>query len=279
MSDEIRFDDLQTSNELTPIYGRSPYEKIGKSDSDFQRGFVIYIGGFNPHIGNNRMINPRVVFHDYDSRGPYGIGSQDELEFEVLKLGRSGLLRAATKKSYPDVFSQNLGKIDYGYKPCIVTYILDVHNLEFQKQDGSGRPDSFNQPVVFRRNKVVVADDGTPASFRYLGNEQLTFSDLKHHQVEGASALIFYNNMLDQGGKPIEKPGGHDLPPLEYCMDMYIRTEQGKRLYAFTDAELESLKKGEGGALANNFGDPISQYLTMVFDPPHTNGGSDGPYP
>jgi hypothetical protein len=269
---------IQTSNELTPIYGKSVYEASGKEDSSFKRGVVIYIGGFNPRNGNDKNFNPRFVYHNYDEK----ISNQDQLEQAVVSLGRNWKLNAATKRPFPDVFSASLGKVDYGWKPCIVTYILDVYGFEFQIQDQTKNPNSQNQPIVFRRNKIVVTDDGQPILAKFLGNEFGTFSDLKHLTIEGASSLRFYNNMIDENNKvPAQPADPTNSPEREYCMDMYIRTEQGRSLFSFSDTDLESLKKGDKEFLdhvSENRQLPVSQFLAMVFDPPHTNGGGNGPH-
>jgi hypothetical protein len=261
--------ELRTSNELTPIYGYSPLEKRGSvNDSAFKRGIVIYIGGFSPKVGNERMINPRMVYYDFVPNG-LGIKNQDDLELQVLIYGRSGLLKMDDidnnvpddkKRGFPYVFDDNINQIHFGSKPCIVSYILDVDYLEFQTPCVEEGEKSLNQPVVFRRNKVIVSDQNQTTIDEYEENACLCFSNLIHKHVESASTLRFYNNMIDPSGEVLNS---RDDGPYRYCMDMYIRTEMGRKLQS-PMAQATTL-----GAESN--------WLTMVFDPPQENGGGHGP--
>jgi hypothetical protein len=278
MAEFFEPDGLLTTNELTPIYGKSIYKISGNSDENFRRGVVIYIGGTQLQYGNSKIFHPRFVYHDYDEAIP----DQNSLELAVLSLGRQGKLQAAAGKAFPDVFSADMSKVNFGWTPCIVTYILDVYGYQFQQSDPAGNLErSLNQPIVFRKTKAVVTDNGSASAYKYLGNQQGTFSDLEHLSVDGVSSLRFYNNMLDESGEVPPKPDDYEvIPAREYCMDIYIRTEQGRKVFSLSEEDIQAIKVGDTAyccdLIEKNEIAPM-QYLAMVFDPPQTNGGSSGP--
>jgi hypothetical protein len=264
-----------TSNQLTLCYGHTPLEK-NKDHPDIKRGFIVYIGGEYRYPGFNKIINPRMFYYDFDKN----IKNQIEFEKKLIDTIRSGKglmndekinKNSSANGPFPNIFQSNLNQIDFGWKPCFVSYILDVTDMEFIAPNIDEGPNYLNQPIIFRRDKVIVSDSGIASIENYDGNN--SFFDLVHRTHEGTSILAMKNLMLDRHGKPIKKPKGmssNKLPYWDHCMDIQVRMEQGKkskRKVADTTAVSQPFIAVPGS----------SKWLTIVFDPPQTNGGGGGP--
>jgi hypothetical protein len=255
-----------TSNQLTMCYGNSPLEKRNSNDR-IMRGFIIYIGGLNMYPGFDKIINPLIFYKDFVN---YDENNQKIFEKEVVQKIRTGigvinnLPAVGQYPQFPNILQNNLNTINFGWKPCFVSYILDVPGMDFVKPLNNQRSNYLNQPVIFRRDKVIIDYQGVANVVKY--NENQSFFDLRYRKYRNASILSMTNLMRDRQGRRIQKPTvpSNDMPYWDHCMDIHIRMEQGRR-----------------GRAANNGLDLAvpgsNNWLTIVFDPPQTNGGGGGP--
>jgi hypothetical protein len=159
---------------------------------------------------------------------------------------------------------------NFGWVPCKVSYILFSRGAEFQRPD---EHDPQIQPVVFRRDKMVLDNAGKAKVESYRANH--SFFNLECARIvdcdeNTADVLRFDNLMLvNAEGKELgSRPTNPEDVRFDYCMDIHIRLELA-RLYSMI-AGTSSL-----GTLRDaGF---IEKWTTIVFDPPQSNGGDGGP--
>jgi hypothetical protein len=134
------------------------------------------------------------------------------------------------------------------------------------------------QPVVFRRDKVVIDSSGKAAVRRYRAN--YSFYNLNTDHVEGASILRFDNLMFKNAddeplGKMPTDPARRAADRIDYCMDIHIVVDQ--------DRLMDSLSAKHAADSSDNQASPLfdigslHKTVTIVFDPPQSNGGGSGP--
>jgi hypothetical protein len=292
-----------TTNELSISHGYSPIVKRNKKDPFF-RGYFVYITEFDRRLGYNSAINSRIGYYDYDS----SIKNIDDLTNLVITEGRAGRLDThitSSTHSFP-ILRTNLGQIDFGWDQCDVCYILDIAGWSFQPLPNNSNPSDLNQPVVFRKNKVINKTSMDYKIDGYLPNK--CFYNLKVENINNCSVVNFSNFMLDEYGVKIEYQSC-DLREWHYCMDMHIRIEQNnfnlKKIFSFIndkerEAELfniidgffsselsKSISDAENVESASiryvspsvivNSPSNLPDFLVIVFDPPNCNGGGSGP--
>jgi hypothetical protein len=294
-----------TTNELSISHGHSPIVKRQKTN-EFRRGFFVYITDFDRNLGYDYSINSRIGYYDYDCN--CSISGIDKLVELVIKEGRSGQLKThitSSTKSFP-LLRTNLGQIDFGWDACDVCYILDIPGWSFQPLQADTNPSEINQPVVFRKNKVINKTSSEYKIDSYLSNK--CFYNLKVENNFDASIVKFSNFMLDESGIKITY-SSNDTREWHYCMDMYIRIEQNvfniKKIFSVFDrSELvdelidkldeivnsvqnkEHIIESSDAAYSARYQSPsvvvdspenLPEFLTIVFDPPNCNGGGSGP--
>lgn len=256
--------DILTSNELTGLYGQPPSKTI--KDTELFRGFVIYLEVFSQ---GGQGIFARTFYKDFQT------GSIDEQKyFELEVIHKAPNFDPAPKPGdpmevFPSTLSDDIRSIDFGWEPCRVSYILKSDYAAFVSPNPE---DEYIQPIVFRRNKVVIADDETTDIKTYRPNH--SFFNLEYDSVQGCSVLRFDNLMLinaagDALGATPTDESEKAKKRYDYCMDIHIRVSQTK---------MQNLAAGKVDAVAGLIDlRSIERAITIVFDPPQTNGGSSGP--
>lgn len=244
-----------TSNQLTAIHGDSPQMKKTVDDGSVERGIIIYLEMFGK--GARGGIYGRIFYKNFDKEIP----DQDAFEKAVVDKAKTcGFDDASKGKQWPGVFSDRVNEVNFGWRRCRVSYILNSNSAKFIAGAGPKDDDAISlfQPVVFRRDKIVFPASGKPSIERYLSNH--TFYNLSVGSIEGypdCSVIRFDNLMLmDADGTRMEEPSD----PAErakkkylYCLDIHILVDQDT----------------ENGADAGG--------IVVVFDPPIANGGGGGP--
>lgn len=290
-----------TTNELSVSHGHSPIVTKQKQ-SQFLRGFFVYITDYDEKNGYCSTINSRIGYYDYDST----ISNIDDLIELVIKEGRAGRLSdfiTSNSHSFP-ILETNLGQIDFGWDQCDVCYILDYAGWSFQPLPDNSNPSDLNQPVVFRKNKII---NKTTADYKidaYLPNKCFYNLKVNNRHSSGCSIITFSNFMLDEYGNKIEYDDC-DTREWHYCMDMHIRIEQNvfnlqkilssidkDKLIAIINEIFNSSQSKEGvsesltltqtvkfqsPSLIVESPENLPDFLTIVFDPPNCNGGGSGP--
>ena len=261
-------DEIVTSNQLTGIFGRTPCDKNG--GEDLKRGYIVYL----EILGNagNGGIYARTLYKDFPDAD-----KKHHLQFEkdVIAKGNAGGLKgpATLKDPFPAIFDDQIQTVNFGWTPCRVSYILNAPFGAFVANDPA---QPLIQPVVFRRDKVVIDEFGKVGIKTYRANH--SFFNLEVEPVDGASVLRFDNLMLinangDALGIAPADETERKSKCYDYCMDIHIMLNQ-KRLMALFSAP--SLVEGETrpAIFEPEF---LQKTVTIVFDPPQSNGGGSGP--
>lgn len=266
---------IKTSNELTEIHGRPPTDEMDASKID--RGFVIYL----EVVGENGLLFARTFwtrYGEYEHEGRTHVGPADQRAFvsSILKHAPNGGLRKLVPdkqnpytENNPVYFTKDISRIDFGWKPIYVSYVLNNEHIKFQKLD----PKNIQkQPLVFRKNKMVNGSEEN-----YLKN--YSFFNLKDYDEGNASILEFSNHMIvDDRGTYIGDRPPHvdpkDLPEYPYCLDIMMDFPQDPLLNAL--AAISSVYNPKLIDDSERNGDFLNA-ITFVFDPPQGNGGGGGP--
>jgi hypothetical protein len=255
---------ILTSNQLSRIYGESPIANR-KPTSDLQRGYLIYIEL------TEKGIYARVFFKNFPD--PTNPDNQSNFEDEVIAKAVAGTIGdVSTGKEFPEVYQNHVNRIDFGWTPGHVSYILNSPVAKFLEPNPA---EPLVQPIIFREDKVVIDRHNVPSISNYIKNH--SFYNLQYISKSGAgyscSILRFDNLMLiNEIGDPLgKKPADSTLADkrkFEYCMDIPILIDSAKLSSAMSGDQIEA------GALrmAGSLGDAIA----IVFDPPQGNGGGGG---
>lgn len=261
-------DEILTSNQLTGIYGQEPAKK---QPIELTRGYIVYLEMFG--ATGQGGIYTRTFYLDF----PSNTEIPDQLAFEkaVIAKANSGGLKGMAKsgRAYPEIFDDQIQTVHFGWRPCHVSYILNSASCKFVDKDAAQR---LIQPVVFRRDKVVIDETGKAGIQRYRANH--SFFNLETDSVDGASILRFDNLMLvnaagDRLGQAPTDAAEKESKRFDYCMDIHIRVGQNKPL-AHALADLEETAVASAPLIEPQF---LDRTVTIVFDPPQTNGGGSGP--
>ena len=285
-----------TTNELSISHGHSPINK--KTVEKFKRGFFVYITEFDKRLGYTDAINSRIGYYDYDCE----IKNSNDLEKLVIEKGRLGELKSHIRgpnNEFP-LLRTNLGQIDFGWDPCDVSYILDISGWSFQDLTVNDKPSGLNQPMVFRKNKIINKNSIDYKIHSFLENK--CFYNLEVENTENISILRFSNYMLDKDGIKILYDQC-DKREWHYCIDMHIQIKQNtynfRKILSTTideknvdsiiemiekyyvadarDKKDQSIYKLEAGVFTVDSPSNLPEFLTIVFDPPNCNGGGSGP--
>jgi hypothetical protein len=273
---------LQTTNALTAAHGHSPLRP--RTPANFERGWVIYL-----EITANAFLRARQFYQDFT--GPVSSVEQQR-QFEQNVVANSRLpendpmsgpppakfgfdltlvdeANGRTKQPFPYAFYATLDRVDFGWKPCHVTYILANSYYNFLEPSATTPETSLSQPVVFRSSKVVEENQRGIVEGEYSPNYTYYNLTVDNTSEQNYSFLRFDNFMLDENGSPISRGAGGEIQRVwKYCMDMNVRVPSRK---------LNSLHRALAAKSANN---PIPRSsLIVVFDPPNTNGGGMGAEP
>lgn len=276
------------SNELTGGHGVSPVDKPKVAIEKFTRAFLIYVKlGADPAKADQQALRIRQFYHDYKD---LGLDTPDKLIAAAVNLGRKShadvdgdlppdlqqvpgfgnrdvKIPAQKRAPFPYIFAKGFDEVNFGWTPCHVIFVFDNADFQFVRPDDPG---SYNQPVVFRKNKAIQDEKGNwIAGGPYEENH--SFFNLTADYQDGYSYLIMENHMkVGSDQRPIEKPATgnpDDWPVWRYCMDINVRIPQN-RLTTFL-AEAETLSSGTQTG--------TTSWLTVVFDPPQNNGNGGGP--
>lgn len=260
--------EIVTTNQLTAIHGVEP---VRKKTADLKRGYIVYLEMFGPD--GTGGIYARTFYVDYS---PGGIEDQLAFEKTIIAAAKKGDFegKPATRGQYPEILDDQIQSVDFGWRPCRVSYILRSAFGVFVAAD-EAQP--LIQPVVFRRDKVVIDPAGKASIQQYLANN--SFFNLETDSVDGASVIRFDNLMLisateDALGDPPADFSERLAKRFEYCMDIHIQVDQQRLLGLLTAAAPMA-----GGSEHPPIIEPafLGKTTTIVFDPPQTNGGGSGP--
>lgn len=201
-------------------------------------------------------------------------------------------------RPFPYIFCDNIDEVHFGNVPCHVTYIFNTPFFKFLNtaSDPADRPLDNEQPMVLRSSKMIRDQSGKFIEKSY-GYPNDTFFNLE--VVDDPSdkySLMRFDNIMYGSSYSHNK---------EYCMDIYFdaptdkwQEEIADLLANFVD-KLKSDNVELGKVLEadceKSFRDSIREFVedlfdsspgiraiptnwvTMVFDPPQTNGGTGGP--
>jgi hypothetical protein len=293
-----------SSNELTGGHGVSPVARPKVPITNFTRAFLIYVRlAADPAAPENYGLKIRQFYHDYDK---LHLSTPEQLMNAAAKLGPksardiSGDLNVDLTRpfdistvpgfgdrdvrelphrraQFPYVFAKGFDEVNFGWTPCHVIFLFDNPDFQFVPPDHEG---SYNQPVVFRKNKAIQDIKGNwVAGGPYEENN--SFFDLRvgtgtvpatATEPERSYSYLIMDNHMKAGTQqvPIEKPttgDPHDWPVWRYCMDINVRIPQNRKSVLLGETE-ESLKASPSAA---------TSWLTVVFDPPQNNGNGNGP--
>ena len=286
--------EILTSNQLTGIYGHSPLKKKKPpADIKLTRGFIVYLEIFG--IAQKGGIFARTFYKDFANDDPQ---NQRDFETEVATAGLAGDIYKLTttapgapKEPWPKVLENQISEIHFGWKPCRVSYVLNSRFAEFiVPPDALHQPETEEerwaqnlvQPVIFRRDKVIIDDSGKARIDRYRPNH--TFYNLEVGVVDKAEScevIRFDNFMLlnEQGTSLGKEPSDiqqRNAKHYKYCMDAHIRVEQTKLTKVLEAADLPNgAKQIDDVEIVD--ASSIKGGIVIVFDPPQGNGGGSGP--
>jgi hypothetical protein len=277
---------LKTTNALTAAHGYSPLaERSFAEKGFFERGWVVYI-----EMRTDALLRVRQFYQNFDPEKS-SLEQQKTFENDVIAMSKGEDYDSAdsipAKKGFdlslvnqgdpinkkpfsletPYAFYDNLDRVDFGWRPCHVTYILSNEAYAFMEPDGQNPELGPNQPIVFRSTKVVEEKPGKYLEAEFLPNYTFFNENVDNVSAEAISFLRFDNFMLDEKGKQIKRVGREKDRKWDYCIDIYVRVP----LLRF-----KKYAKLAEGLPGNTYPE---RSLMIVFDPPHTGGGGQGGEP
>lgn len=255
---------LLTTNQNTLGHGDSPlkHKPIHRS---FRRGFIIYIT-----LTPNGLMSRQF----YCNFNRTGIASQYLFENILLRAGatifdeRDLRLPHHRRGQYPKVFEKNMNIVNFGWRPCKVTYILDRTPFKFIDIPNNQDENGPTQPVIFRRDKFI---DGTIQQFE----ANHSFYNLQTETVGDISYLRFDNFMLKADGSSLPRQPSStsdwENHRQKYCTDIYVELDQ-QRFGLSADPGIVIAGQSAESIIADT-----NPPLVTIFDPLQDNGGLGGP--
>lgn len=240
------------SNRLSPLHGDSPIERGPKLPE--KRIVLIYFAFAETGVSAKQYYYD---LHDAQPGQEHLRTHEDVIRAVIAAKGGGNVSQPGKPKPFPEAFDRGASVVNFGWQPCHVVYILDDPNYTLQQSDNDGNEKSLNQPVVFRESKIVK-EGGGYVKKSYKKNR--TFYNLRTED-RGDASLIRFDNIIRGpddvllGGRPAD-PRDQEAKKDEYCMDMHIEIRQNRKTI---------------------LGDDALPDVTIIFDPPQSNGGTGGP--
>jgi hypothetical protein len=269
------------TNRVSELHGYSICDRrSGKGWENPTRIFFIYIS-----LDPSFQLSVKQFYRDFNA------GSDiDKLEDEIFSEAKSpGNYKVPKgykpkKGEFPAVFRTGFESVDFGWKPCYVTMVIDIKGWKFSPWDKGKIKNEYEETIIFRYNKFVMEEETKdelqskyPQLKRYMANG--SFFNFERREIKGCDAVRFMNFMK-------KDLFGANLPTKDinqiwnYCMDVYIKIPYDPKSIFNTIKSFSSndkiVKDWEKSYFDQNIVS-IEGWLPVVFDPPQTNGGGSGP--